>query len=248
METEPPLLDDSDFVTTMHEQFMGTERRSWTCVPAGATSGSLGPTIAQLWAEFYLNNAGVRVKLLADDGEDAAATKSTIIAITDEDEVHKAIGVTDSKHLAWPEDPKIQGFAVSLQATRRWAIHWGNDPPKKRSRSGVLRSAEDRRMRSFNTHDAVECVVDAAEPDALEPDWRCYITYGMVVRIIVMFEMVEQDADDEDPPVALLNKRGHFSVSEFRIDVMFCSPSVPTLYRVRGTVVSHAEHAEQAEH
>ena len=41
METEPPLLEDSDFVTSMHEQFMGTARPSWTCVPEGATSGSL---------------------------------------------------------------------------------------------------------------------------------------------------------------------------------------------------------------
>tara|TARA_B110000046_G_scaffold183343_1_gene219284 strand:+ start:150 stop:896 length:747 start_codon:yes stop_codon:yes gene_type:complete len=248
METEPPLLEDSDFVTSMHEQFMGTARPSWTCVPEGATSGSLGPTIAQLWAEFYLNNAGVRVKLLADDEEDAAATKSTIIAITDEDEVEKAIGVTDSKDLAWPEDLKIQGFAVSLQATRRWAIHWGNDPPKKRSRSGAMRLAEDHKTRSFNTHDAVECVVDGSEQDAEEPDWRCYITYGMVVRFIVMFEMAKQADDDDDTPVAFLNENGQFNVSEFRIDVMFCSPSVPTLYRVRGTVVSHAEHAEQAEH
>lgn len=30
-------------------------------------------------------------------------------------------------------------------------------------------------------------------PEVFEPDWRCYIAYGMIVRIIVMFEMAKQD-------------------------------------------------------
>lgn len=122
----------------------------------------MGPTIAQLWAEYYLQLAGVRAKLLAEDGADAAATKSTIIAITDEDEVNKVLDVTDSKDLAWPEDLKIQGLAVSLcrqqdggPSTGATTLHGS-----KRSRAGALRSADDQRLRSFNTHDAVEWVVD----------------------------------------------------------------------------------------
>lgn len=170
----------------------------------------------------------MKVTALPGAEEELDINKSNIIAITNPSTVNTTFQIENEAELSGPDDKFIQGFAVVLQLERSWRVEWGAEEiGRSRGRAGQKKPENDLKTASISTHHAYEVVVDLSEEDATA-DWWCYVAFGLMARIIVLFEQAPGDGSDEDLR-AKVDDKGLFKVSEVRVDVLFACPSVPTL-------------------
>ena len=189
---------------------------------------SLGPLRSQIWAAHHLAVAGISCEARGVDDGKVSPTAATVAAISDEAAM-KEWCKTSGNDLKWPDDTKIFGFVVTLEAEHGWTIHFQKAAPK------TTRGTRSATFADRNSFKSQECYEICAQNSL---GALCFtLAFAIVVRITVLFR-TEKDRGSGKLLTDLGGDEESPGLVEARVDCLFCNPYLPLHMQVRFTFVS----------
>ena len=200
---------------------LGETRSEWV---ASAEEGVLGPSPMQMWAEQFLEPAGVA---LNRDGNRLANSMTSSISVLVNEEWWASTAAEETAQ-QWPDNGSIDGVCISVGMSHSWSVALTEEVEgSNRKSQRVAKKAAKFDYGPFTTQQMYEVrvqnphlVSDDAEPWTL-------LAHAMGLRIGIRFRKTM-----EVDPANLIAPSGK-RIAEVRIDAIFMSPEVPVVIQVR---------------